>query len=135
MTNWVISHTRRFKAAITDRCISNFLSFYGTSDIGYRFTQNQLRGVVPDDLEHLWENSPLKHVNNVKTPCLIIHSEADHRCPIEQGEQWFVALKRLNVPTRFVRFPDEGHELSRSGRPDRRVRRLTEMLEWFQKYL
>jgi dipeptidyl aminopeptidase/acylaminoacyl peptidase len=135
MTNWVISHTRRFKAAITDRCICNFLSFYGTSDIGYRFTPRELRGVVPDDLEHLWEISPLKHVKNVKTPCLIIHSEADHRCPIEQGEQWFTALKRLNVPTRFVRFPDEGHELSRSGRPDRRVRRLTEMLEWFEKYL
>jgi dipeptidyl aminopeptidase/acylaminoacyl peptidase len=135
MTNWVISHTDRFKAAITDRCICNFLSFYGTSDIGYRFTQRELRGVVPDDLEHLWEVSPLKHVKNVKTPCLIIHSEADHRCPIEQGEQWFTALKRLKVPTRFVRFPDEGHELSRSGRPDRRVRRLTEMLEWFKKHL
>lgn len=135
MTNWVISHTNRFKAAITDRCICNFLSFYGTSDIGYRFTQRELRGVVPDDLEHLWEISPLKHVKNVKTPCLIIHSEADHRCPIEQGEQWFTALKRLNVPTRFVRFPDEGHELSRGGRPDRRVRRLTEMLEWFEKFL
>ncbi len=135
MTNWVISHTDRFKAAITDRCICNFLSFYGTSDIGYRFTPRELRGVVPDDLEHLWEVSPLKHVNNVKTPCLIIHSEADHRCPIEQGEQWFNALKRLKVPTRFVRFPDEGHELSRSGRPDRRVRRLTEMLEWFKKHL
>ncbi len=135
MTNWVISHTDRFKAAITDRCICNFLSFYGTSDIGYRFTHRELRGIVPDDLEHLWEVSPLKHVKNVKTPCLIIHSEADHRCPIEQGEQWFNALKQLNVPTRFVRFPDEGHELSRSGRPDRRVRRLTEMLEWFGKYL
>jgi dipeptidyl aminopeptidase/acylaminoacyl peptidase len=135
MTNWVISHTDRFKAAITDRCICNFLSFYGTSDIGYRFTPRELRGVVPDDLEHLWEISPLKHVKNVKTPCLIIHSEADHRCPIEQGEQWFTALKRLNVPTRFVRFPEESHELSRSGRPDRRVRRLTEMLEWFEKYL
>jgi dipeptidyl aminopeptidase/acylaminoacyl peptidase len=135
MTNWVISHTDRFKAAITDRCICNFLSFYGTSDIGYRFTPRELRGVVPDDLEHLWEISPLKHVKKVKTPCLIIHSEADHRCPIEQGEQWFTALKRLNVPTRFVRFPEESHELSRSGRPDRRVRRLTEMLEWFEKYL
>jgi dipeptidyl aminopeptidase/acylaminoacyl peptidase len=135
MTNWVISHTDRFKAAITDRCICNFLSFYGTSDIGYRFTPRELRGVVPEDFEHIWEVSPLKHVKNVKTPCLIIHSEADHRCPIEQGEQWFTALKRLNVPTRFVRFPDESHELSRSGRPDRRVRRLTEMLEWFEKYL
>ena len=135
MTNWTISHTNRFKVAITDRCISNWVSFYGTSDIGYRFTPRELRGVIPDDFEHLWEVSPLKHVKNVKTPCLIIHSEADHRCPIEQGEQWFNALKRLNVPTRFVRFPGESHELSRSGRPDRRVRRLTEMLEWLEKYL
>ena len=135
MTNWTISHTNRFKAAVTDRSICNWVSFYGTSDIGYRFTPRELCGHVPEDLEHLWENSPLKHVQNVTTPCLVIHSEEDHRCPIEQAEQWFVALKRQGVETRFVRFPSENHELSRSGRPDRRVVRLTEIVNWFERFL
>lgn len=135
MTNWTISHTDRFKVAITDRSICNWISMYGTSDIGYWFTPRELRGNVPGDLEHLWEVSPLKHVRNVKTPCLVIHSEEDHRCPMEQGEQWFTALQRLNVPSRFVRFPGESHELSRAGRPDRRVVRLREIVGWFERYL
>jgi dipeptidyl aminopeptidase/acylaminoacyl peptidase len=135
MTNWVTSHTDRFRAAVTDRSICNWLSFFGTSDIGYRFTPRELHGVVPQDLERLWERSPLKHVNSVSTPTLIIHAEEDHRCPIEQGEQWFVALRRLGVEARFVRFPFENHELSRSGRPDRRVRRLREILDWYQPRL
>ena len=135
MVNWAISHTNRFKAAVTDRSICNWISFHGTSDIGYRFVPRELHGSVPNDFERLWEKSPLKHVKNVKTPCLIIHSEEDHRCPIEQAEQWFVALKNLNVPTKFVRFPNENHELSRSGRPDRRVFRLNEYLNWLAKYL
>jgi dipeptidyl aminopeptidase/acylaminoacyl peptidase len=135
MTNWIISHTDRFRVAVTDRSICNWLSFYGTSDIGYWFPVKELRGHVPEDLEHLWECSPLKHVRNVKTPCLIIHSEEDHRCPIEQGEQWYTALKRLNIPTRFVRFPSESHELSRSGRPDRREFRLREIAAWFERWL
>lgn len=135
MTNWIISHTDRFKAAVTDRSICNWLSFYGTSDIGYWFVTRELRGTVPADLEHLWEVSPLKHVQHVKTPCLVIHSEEDHRCPIEQGEQWFTALQGLKVPSRFVRFPGESHELSRAGRPDRRVVRLKETVTWLERYL
>ena len=135
MTNWTISHTDRFKVAITDRSICNWLSMVGTSDIGYWFVNRELRGNVPEDFDHLWELSPLKHVRNVKTPCLVIHSEEDHRCPIEQGEQWFTALQRLKVPSRFVRFPGESHELSRAGRPDRRIVRLTEMVNWLQRYL
>ncbi len=135
MTNWIISHTDRFKVAVTDRSICNWLSMFGTSDIGYWFVTRELRGSVPQDLEHLWEVSPLKHVQHVKTPCLVIHSEEDHRCPIEQGEQWFTALQRLNVPSRFVRFPGESHELSRAGRPDRRVIRLKETVTWLERYL
>jgi dipeptidyl aminopeptidase/acylaminoacyl peptidase len=135
MVNWAISHSKRFKVAVTDRSICNWISFHGTSDIGYRFVPRELKGKVPFDFERLWEKSPLKYVKNVKTPCLIIHSEEDHRCPIEQAEQWFVALKNLNVPTKLVRFPNENHELSRSGRPDRRVFRLNEYLDWLEKYL
>lgn len=135
MTNWIIAHTDRFKAAVTDRSICNWVSFFGTSDIGYNFTPRELQGAVPDDFERLWELSPIRYVRNVKTPLLIIHSEEDHRTPIEQAEQWYVALKRLGVPTRFVRFPDENHELSRAGRPDRRVFRLREYLAWLERYL
>ncbi len=135
MVNWAISHSQRFKAAITDRSICNWVSFNGTSDIGYRFVPRELRGKVPEDFDRLWEKSPLKHIKNVKTPCLIVHSEEDHRCPIEQAEQWFVALKNLGVPTRLVRFPAENHELSRSGRPDRRVFRLKEYLGWLEQHL
>ncbi len=135
MTNWTISHTNRFKAAITDRSICNWVSFFGSSDIGYRFTPRELRGVVPQDFERLWEMSPLKHVQNVNTPCLVVHSEEDHRCPIEQAEQWFVALKTQGVKTRFVRIPGENHELSRSGRPDRRAFRLQEYLDWLETHL
>jgi len=79
--------------------------------------------------------SPLKYVRNVKTPTLIIHSERDDRCPIEQGEQWFMALKRLRVPVRFVRFPEESHGLSRGGKPSRRVERLGYVTEWFGRWL
>ena len=135
MTNWVISHTTRFKAAITDRSICNWISMYGTSDIGYRFVERELRGVVPQDADRLWQLSPLRYATDVKTPCLIVHSEEDHRCPIEQAEQWFVALKTVGVPVRFVRVPSENHELSRSGRPDRREYRLREYLDWLGEWL
>lgn len=135
MVNWAISHSQRFKAAVTDRSICNWISFAGTSDIGYRFVQRELHGRVPQETQRLWDKSPLKYVAKVKTPCLIIHSEEDHRCPIEQAEQWFVALKNLGVKTRFVRFPNENHELSRSGRPDRRQKRLDEYLAWLETHL
>jgi dipeptidyl aminopeptidase/acylaminoacyl peptidase len=135
MTNWVVSHTTRFKAAITDRCISNWVSFHGTSDIGYRFAPRELGGDVPGGADRLWERSPLRYADAVQTPVLIVHSEEDHRCPIEQAEQWFVALKRRDVPVRFVRIPGENHELSRSGRPDRRAARLTEYLQWLEQWV
>ncbi|MDP6714187.1 MAG: prolyl oligopeptidase family serine peptidase, partial [SAR202 cluster bacterium] len=79
--------------------------------------------------------SPLKAIGNAKTPTLVIHSENDMRCPIEQGEQVFVALKRLGVDTEFIRFPEESHGLSRGGRTDRRVARLNHILRWFDRYL
>ncbi len=133
MTNWLVGRTDRFASAVTQRSICNWTSFYGTSDIGYRFAEHEVRGTPWDDLEALWAQSPLAHVRNVTTPVLILHAEADHRCPIEQAEQWFVALKRIaKVETRLVRFPGEGHELSRSGRPDRRIRRLDEIVAWFE---
>ncbi len=135
MTNWLVAHTDRFRSAVTQRSICNWLSFYGTSDIGPFFTELEQGWAPWDDAEALWDRSPLKYVANVSTPTLVIHAEADHRCPIEQAEQWFTALKRLGrAPTRLLRFPDEGHELSRSGRPDRRVQRLEAIIGWFEEH-
>jgi dipeptidyl aminopeptidase/acylaminoacyl peptidase len=84
-----------------------------------------------DDVEKLLKVSPLTHARNVKTPTLILHSEQDLRCPMEQAEQWYIALKRLGVETKLVRFPDECHELSRSGKPKHRLERLQHLIGWF----
>lgn len=134
MTNWLVTQTELFASAVTQRSICNWVSFYGTSDIGYMFAAQEVGGNPWDDLEKLWQQSPLKYVAEVKTPLLIIHADEDHRCPVEQAEQFFVALKRLGKKTRLVRFPGEGHELSRSGRPDRRVARLEAIVDWFDTH-
>ncbi len=135
LVNWIIGHTNQFKSAVSQRSIMNRLSSYGSSDV------NWLREIAFDDqppwenLENYWKQSPLKHIGNAKTPTLVIHSEQDLRCPIEQGEQLFVALKKLGVDTEMIRFPDSSHGVSRGGRTDRRVLRLQHMLRWFDKYL
>jgi dipeptidyl aminopeptidase/acylaminoacyl peptidase len=135
MTNWIVGHTDRFKAAVTMRCLSNFVSFYGTSDIGPWFAARELQGQLHDQIERYWQLSPLAHVAKVTTPILILHGEQDLRCPQEQAEQWFVSLRRLGKTAEFVRFPEESHDLSRSGRPDRRLLRLGKIVGWFDRYL
>ncbi len=135
MTNWIVGHTRRFKSAITLRSISNWLSFYGVSDIGYTFTEYEILGNPWDNTELLLKHSPITYVKNIATPILILHAEQDMRCPIEQGEQFYVYLKKLGVKTRMVRFPGANHELSRSGKPKLRLARLKHLLEWFQETL
>ena len=135
MTNWIIGHTQRFTAAVTQRSVSNLISMYGSSDFNWAF-QEEFGNVPPwEDLENYWRQSPIKYIGNAKTPTLVIHSENDMRCPIEQGEQVFVALKRLGVDTKMVRFPDEPHGLSRGGRTDRRIARLEHISGWFDRYL
>jgi dipeptidyl aminopeptidase/acylaminoacyl peptidase len=132
MTNVIVTRTDRFKAAVTQRSICNWHSFYGTSDIGFFFTEWQHgHADLWEDVEKLLKVSPLTHARNVKTPTLILHSEQDLRCPMEQAEQWYVALKRLGVETKLVRFPDECHELSRSGKPKHRLERLQHLIGWF----
>jgi dipeptidyl aminopeptidase/acylaminoacyl peptidase len=135
MTVWIIGHSARFKAAVTQRCVSNFVSMWGSSDFNWVF-QKELSDKPPyEDLQYYWDHSPIAYIGNAKTPTLVIHNEMDLRCPIEQGEQVFVALKRLGVDTELVRFPDEFHGLSRSGRTDRRIARLNHIARWFEKYL
>jgi dipeptidyl aminopeptidase/acylaminoacyl peptidase len=135
MTNWIIGHTNRFKAAVTQRSVSNLISMYGSSDFNWGF-QRELGDEPPwENFKNYWRQSPIKYIGNVRTPTLIIHSEQDLRCAIEQGEQIFVALKKLGVDTEMVRFPDEPHGLSRGGRTDRRIERLNHIRRWFDKYL
>jgi dipeptidyl aminopeptidase/acylaminoacyl peptidase len=135
MTNWLIGRTDRFASAVTQRSISNWLSFYGTSDVGFSWLHIETGGNPWEHTQALWDKSPMKHVAEVSTPLLIIHSEQDHRCPIEQAEQLFVALKVIGkAPVELLRFPDEGHDLSRSGRPDRRMQRLAAILDWFERH-
>ena len=135
MTNWIVGHTDRFSAAVTQRSISNWLSFFGVSDIGYTFAVRELGGDPVHDTEKLWRFSPLAYVDNVKTPLLILHSEQDMRCPIEQGEQLYVALKKAKREVEMLRFPGSNHELSRSGRPALRVARLKHILRWFDAHI
>jgi len=135
MTNWIIGHTDRFSAAVTQRSVSNLISMYGSSDFNWAF-QEEFGNIPPwEDMENYWRQSPIRYIGNAKTPTLVIHSENDMRCPIEQGEQVFVALKRLGVDTKMVRFPDEPHGLSRGGRTDRRIARLEQISSWFQLHL
>lgn len=134
MTNWVVGHTNRFKAAVTQRSISNWISFFGVSDIGYYFSDWQI-GTDMMDVETLWKHSPLKYAKNVETPLLILHSEKDFRCPIEQAEQLYVTLKTMGKEVGFVRFPDCDHNLSRTGTPNLRLQRLDQIVSWFKKYI
>ncbi len=135
MTNWIIGHTDRFKAAASQRSISNWVSFYGCSDIGPMFAKDQTSGTPWDGLERMWEQSPLKYADRVTTPTLFIHSDEDYRCPLPEGMQMFTALKTRGVPARMCIFKGENHELSRSGKPKHRVRRLKEITEWFERYI
>ena len=135
MTNWIISHTDRFRAACSQRSISNWISFFGNSDIGYYFTPDQVGADPWTDPKRLWDNSPLQYADQVRTPTLFIHSDEDYRCWLPEGLQMYSALKYHGIPSRMVVFHNENHELSRGGKPQARVRRLEEIITWFTKYL
>lgn len=135
LTNWIVAHDDRFKAAVTQRCVSNFYSFFGTSDIGVNFGEFEFGGVPWRDAELLLKHSPISHVDKITTPLLIVHNENDLRCPIEQAEQMFTALKYLEREVAFVRIPEESHDLSRSGTPSRRKARLSHIIGWFDSHL
>ncbi|MFC6290036.1 S9 family peptidase [Levilactobacillus angrenensis] len=134
MTNWIETHTDRFAAAVTQRSIANWISFYGTSDIGYFFTPWELKQDMRD-INQLWHFSPLAYVRQAKTPILVLHGEEDLRCPTTQGEEFFVGLKEAGVETQLVLFPKSNHELSRSGLPNLRIERLNRINQWFKDHL
>ncbi|MGB8346131.1 MAG: S9 family peptidase, partial [Ktedonobacteraceae bacterium] len=135
MTAWLIAHSARFKAAVADRPVINRASFFGSSDIGIEFADDDLEAVPWDDLPRYMHTSPIAYVRNMHTPLLIIHSEHDLRCNIEQSEQLFAALKYLGREVLFVRFEGQSHGLSRSGHPHSRLERLRHIKQWFVEHL
>lgn len=135
MTNWIIGHTQRFKAAATQRSISNWITEVTASDYGLDFPIEQEYDDIYHAEEELWDVSPLKYSNNVTTPTLFIHSLEDYRCPVWEGLQLYTVLKLRSVETKMVLFKGENHELSRSGKPKHRIRRLQEITEWMEKHL
>ncbi len=137
MTSWIIGHTRRFAAAISERAVNDWYSMQGASDIGGTFNRQYLgeSATIQEDLEAVLRQSPLTYAKHIETPVLILHSENDLRCPISQAEQLFVVLKQRRKDVEFVRVPDEDHELSRSGRPSHRVDRFNVILEYLGRKL
>ncbi|MGA1872400.1 MAG: S9 family peptidase [Thermoplasmatota archaeon] len=135
MTNLIIGRTDRFRAAATQRSVSNFISMWGSSDFNWMF-QDEFSEKPPwEDLKKYWDQSPMKDMGGARTPTLVIHSENDLRCAMEQDEQVYIALKKLGVPTELLRFPDSPHGLSRMGRTDRRIVRLEHLKEWFDRFV
>ncbi len=135
MTNWIITQTHFFKAAAAQRPISNWVSKFGCCDIGYFYVADQHGGRPWENPEQAWQESPLKHVGDVKTPLLLIQSQEDFRCERDQSFQMFTALKVLGVECKMCLFNGENHELSRSGRPRNRLARLREITSWFETHL
>jgi len=134
MTNWVIGQTDRFSAAVSMRSISNLVSEYAQHDI-VLWGALELGAPPWPDLDELWRRSPIRYVKNIRTPLLLTHGEMDLRCAISQAEELFGAMRLLGKTVELVRFPDESHDLSRAGRPDRRVERLRRITGWFERFL
>ena len=135
MTNWLVGHYDRFKVAVTDRCVSNMASMFGSSDVGWDLGEDNLDTTPWEGLDKYMHMSPITYVQNITTPLLIIHSEQDLRCSIEQSEQLFTALKWMKRDVKFVRFEGQSHGLSRGGHPKSRLERLRHITSWFAQYL
>ena len=134
MTSWIVGHTNRFKAALSERAVNSLVSMFGSSDIGWVFRQ-QFGGEMWDDMDAYLAMSPATYAQAIETPVLVVHSENDLRCNIEQGELLFNLLRVMGKDVEMLRFPAESHELSRSGSPLHRVMRFEAILEWFGRYI
>ncbi|WP_326952021.1 S9 family peptidase [Amycolatopsis sp. NBC_01286] len=132
MTSWLASHHgERFRAAWSERAVNAWDSMAGSSDIGYTFVDSYIGA----DPEVQRDRSPLSYADKIRIPFAVVHSEEDWRCPLEQAQRMFVALRRAGADAEFLLFPGEGHELSRSGRPRHRVQRFEAILEWWARHL
>ncbi len=135
MASWTVGHTSRFKAAVVGAPCINLHSMYGTSDIGISFGEAQWGGPIADAADKMLDRSPITHAAEVDTPVLLLHGEADARCPIGQSEEYFTVLKRLGKEVEFVRFPGCSHLFPRMGHPKMRQEYLTRTLGWFNRFL
>ncbi len=134
LTAWLVAQSNLFRAAVAQRGVYNLISMVGTTDIP-NFNIMEMGGISPwENLELFWQQSPIAHVEKVQCPILLIHSENDFRVPISQAEEYFVALKKHSKIAKLIRYPEDGHELSRSGTPSRRKDRLLQILNWFKEY-
>jgi dipeptidyl aminopeptidase/acylaminoacyl peptidase len=134
MTSWIVGHTKRFKAAVSERAVNHLVSAFGSSDVFWIF-ERQFGGPMWENVDAWLRMSPATYAREIETPLLVVHSENDLRCNVEQGEHLFTLLRLLGKETEMLRFPGESHELSRSGSPAHRVQRFEAILEWFGRYL
>ena len=135
MTNWVIGHTDRFRCAVSQRSIANYVGDYLLSDIGYYYVPDQQLGTIWEHPERLWKASPLTYADRVKTPTLFIHADKDYRCTLANGLEMFAALKLHGVESKLCMFYGENHGLSREEKPSNRISRLSEILHWMEEHL
>jgi dipeptidyl aminopeptidase/acylaminoacyl peptidase len=134
MASWIVGHTTRFKAALSERAVNHLVSAFGSSDVFWIF-ERQFGGPMWENIDEWLRMSPVTYAQEIETPLLIVHSENDLRCNVEQGEHLFTLLRLLGKDVEMLRFPAESHELSRSGSPAHRVQRFEAILEWFGRYL
>lgn len=137
MVQWLVGTSQRFAAAVSENGVTNQVNTWANSDSGPEYDRASLLGdpYDADGIERLWRQSPLRHVAAVRTPLLMLQAEADLRCPAQDNEQFFVALRHLRRTVEYVLYPDEFHVYAASGRPDRRIDRMTRVLDWFDRYL
>jgi len=137
MVNWLVGTSNRFRAAVSENGVSNQISSWAGSDTGVEYNRTSLLGAPVDraGVDRLWRQSPLGHVADVRTPLLLLQGGADLRCPPSDSEQLFIALRVLEREVEYVVYPDESHVYMASGRPDRRIDRMTRVIEWFDRYL
>jgi dipeptidyl aminopeptidase/acylaminoacyl peptidase len=134
LTSWIVGHTRRFRAALSERAVNQLVSAFGSSDLFWIF-ERQFGGSMYDHTDEWLRMSPTSYAREIETPLLIVHSENDLRCNVEQAEHLFTLLRLQGKEVELLRFPAESHELSRSGSPLHRVQRFEAILEWFGRYL
>jgi len=137
MVHWLIGTSDRFRAAVSENGVVNQVSAWANSDTGPEYCRTSLLGdpFTPEGVEKLWRQSPLRNVTSIRTPLLMLQAEADRRCPPADNEQLFVALRLLGREVEYVLYPGEYHVYATIGRPDRRIDRMTRMLDWFDRHL
>ena len=137
MVNWLVATSDRFAAGVSENGVTNQVSVWANSDSGPEYDRASMLGdpFSPEGIRKLWRQSPLRHVTNVHTPLLMLQAEADLRCPPQDNEQFFIALRHLGRTVEYVLYPDESHVYASAGRPDRRIDRMQRVLDWFERYL